>query len=192
MVRIPYVKQYNSPIDSHCKSAKASSRAAKQVPLVEVGLTKILLIVDYMGIITLCSHIELGVGILASSFPSIRRLFLATRNGGSYGTGPSEVSAKANTDDLVTFGGTNKSRSKNRRGPSVSHERFRNPTDLGISLTTVQGRQNSEWTRLQDGDSDKEIILPKDKGIRAEYTFSVEVDAASRMELERSQQRAEV
>jgi len=164
MVRIPYVKQYNSPIDSHY----------------------------YMGIITLCSHIELGVGILASSFPSIRRLFLATRNGGSYGTGPSEVSAKANTDDLVTFGGTNKSRSKNRRGPSVSHERFRNPTDLGISLTTVQGRQNSEWTRLQDGDSDKEIILPKDKGIRAEYTFSVEVDAASRMELERSQQRAEV
>lgn len=145
-----------------------------------------------MGIVTLCSHIELGVGTLASSFPSIRRLFLATRNGGSYGSGPGDVSAKSNPDGLVTFGGSNKARSRNRRGPSVSHERFRNPTDLGISLTTVQGRQNSEWTRLQDGDSDKETILPRDKGIRAEYTFSVEVDAASRTEPDRPQERAEV
>ncbi|KXJ93359.1 hypothetical protein Micbo1qcDRAFT_232914 [Microdochium bolleyi] len=137
IIRIPYVRRYNQPNDSH------------------------------------------WVGILASSFPSMRRLFLAIKNEGSYASGAGELSAKSGPEGLITFGGTHGPRSKNRKGVSASHERFRNPTDLGISLTTVQGRQNSSWTRLQDGDSDKETILPKDNAIRAEYTFSVQVDAAT-------------
>jgi hypothetical protein len=54
---------------------------------------------------------------------------------------------------------------------------FRNPTDTGLSFATVHAK--GDWERLQDGDSDKGNLLEDNaeskRGIRADYTYSVEL-----------------
>lgn len=56
-------------------------------------------------------------------------------------------------------------------------KKFRNPTDQGMSFTTVHA--GNDWTRLEDRDSDtsREDIT----GIRAEYTYEVEMSRLSKV-----------
>lgn len=56
-------------------------------------------------------------------------------------------------------------------------KKFRNPTDQGISFTTVHA--GNDWTRLEDRDSEhsREDI----NGIRAEYTYEVEMSRLSKV-----------
>lgn len=93
------------------------------------------------------------MGLIASSVPPIRKLFKGK---------PAESSGGATPDhkSLVTFGSA----------PVRPDKRFRNPTDQGMSFSSVHA---GDWTRLQDRDSDasREDIA----GIRAEYTYEVEM-----------------
>ena len=135
---------------------------------------------DWCAMIVFCSIIESSIGIIASSFPSVRRFVRRLRNNG---TDPTENNYQPNTDDIITFGGGGGSggaSSKHQgRGSKTSRSAFHNPTDKGISLTTVKGRTHGEsWERLNDGDSDKRDLLRREsvKGIRALYTYTVEVE----------------
>lgn len=113
---------------------------------------------------------------MASSFPSLRRFYRRLQNkevGGEGGLTP-------NTDDIITFGaGGGSSKEGLGKGSRSARSGFRNPTDHGISLTTVQGRSHKDkWERLHDGDSDKSDLLRMEsvKGIRAQYTYTVEIE----------------
>ncbi|KAI1386874.1 uncharacterized protein F4822DRAFT_431740 [Hypoxylon trugodes] len=71
---------------------------------------------------------------------------------------------------LITFG----SLPNHDRG-SGSRTKFRNPTDVGFSLTTVHAQGN--WEQLKDGDPDKDPSAESGvhgSGIRADYTYAVE------------------
>ncbi|ROW07791.1 hypothetical protein VMCG_03345 [Cytospora schulzeri] len=112
----------------------------------------------WTGYIVFLSNIESAVGLIASSVPPMRKLFKGK---------PAESSSGAHTPDhksLVTFGSA----------PVRPDKRFRNPTDQGMSFTSVHA---GDWTRLHDRDSDtsRENIA----GIRAEYTYDVEMTRLS-------------
>lgn len=125
--------------------------------------------------IAFTSLIESSIGIMASSFPSLRRFYrrLLKKDVGDDG------GLTPNTDDIITFGASGPSKDGMGRGPRSSRNKFHNPTDMGISLTTVQGRSHKDkWERLNDGDSDKSNLLRMEsvKGIRAQYTYTVEIE----------------
>ncbi|KAK1988214.1 hypothetical protein LZ30DRAFT_700019 [Colletotrichum cereale] len=113
----------------------------------------------------LCSNVETGIGCIASSVPSLRRFIARTR--GKTDTSPSGSGTKS---VLFTIG----SKPLDQR----SRDRFRNPTDAGFSLSTVHGRGDETWERLQDGDSDKGDLLPVDHkgGIHAQYSYQVDIE----------------
>jgi hypothetical protein len=114
--------------------------------------------------IILCSNVETGIGCFASSIPSLRRYFHAG------GEGSSDPNSKRTTaTKLVTVGGS--------RRPRV-RESFRNPTDIGFSLSTVHhGRTEDSWERLQDGSSDKSVTPIDPKGIYAERSYAVDIES---------------
>ncbi|KAF4447209.1 hypothetical protein F53441_9257 [Fusarium austroafricanum] len=55
---------------------------------------------------------------------------------------------------------------------------FTNPTDRGITSTQIK-RGDNNWERLSDEDSDKEILVNGQNGIRADFTYSVEMESYS-------------
>lgn len=114
----------------------------------------------------LCSNIETGIGCIASSVPSLRRLIARSR-GTTESTNPSGSGTKTG---LFTIG--------SKPLEPRSRDRFRNPTDVGFSLSTVHGRNDETWERLQDGDSDKGDLLPSDQkgGIHAQYSYQVDIE----------------
>lgn len=115
----------------------------------------------------LCSNIETGIGCIASSVPSLRHFFKRNNDGSS---GPSNKRSGTGTQ-LVTVGG---SRQQRRLRDS-----FRNPTDLGFSLSTVHhGRAEDSWERL-DGDSDKSEAPIDPKRIYAERSYAVDIESES-------------
>jgi len=59
-------------------------------------------------------------------------------------------------------------------GRKGGNRSYRNPTDLGISMATVQSRGDGDWSRLQDESFDKEDVENL-KGIRADYTYEVDL-----------------
>lgn len=127
--------------------------------------------------IVFCSLIESSIGIMASSLPSLRRVVRRIKHADASGD---SAEYRANTDDIITFGAGGSS--KEGRGARGG---FCNPTDAGISLTTVQGRSYKDnWTRLHDSDSDR------GQGIKAQYTYAVEVeeDSDGRRSTERRRQ----
>ncbi|KAJ6444538.1 integral membrane protein [Purpureocillium lavendulum] len=139
MVRIPYVNRFASPTD----------------------------LKFWVAHIMLCSDIETGIGCIATSVPSIRRLFRSNPSASS------TQNSNPARNSMWTFG----SRSTNK----LPGDRFNNPTDQGFSLATVHARPaDDSWQRL-DGDSDSGNLLPGDsaKGIRAEYAYEVEVERES-------------
>ncbi|KAF2626840.1 hypothetical protein BU25DRAFT_411368 [Macroventuria anomochaeta] len=115
----------------------------------------------------LCSNIETGIGCIASSVPSLRHFFRSNSDGSS---GPSNKRSGTGTQ-LVTVGG---SRQQRRLRDS-----FRNPTDIGFSLSTVHhGRADDNWERL-DGDSDKSDAPIDPKRIYAEQSYAVDIESDS-------------
>jgi hypothetical protein len=172
IIRIPYLQHYDTDHDKHY----------------------------WIAPIVLFSLIETGVGCMAASFPSLRRFYHRQKGINTQASALSGVN-----DDIITFGGSGgggkKSRLTWRRrngetggsngGKEVDSQSrtrsFRNPTDLGISLTTVQGsarRGDQEWERLEDGDSshsDERELVKKNKasegGIRKHSTYEVDVQS---------------
>lgn len=175
IVRIPYVQRYSDIKDQHY----------------------------YIAVVVLCSLVETGIGCVASSFPSLRRLVLRTWYGqtsSSEGNSGNNNNQGNNIEDrnlgLITFGS---------KPPAEHHNRFRNPTDTGISLATVTqgsksggrdgGGDRSGWTKLHDDggeDSSSDIRgewlehagggggrrRRDEQGIRAEYSYQVESEPA--------------
>jgi hypothetical protein len=124
----------------------------------------------------LCSNIETGIGCIASSVPSLRRFFQRNGEGSS---GPSKRSGTGT--QLVTVGG---SRQQRRLRDS-----FRNPTEIGFSLSTVHhGRPSDNWERL-DGGSDKSDEPIDPKGIYAERSYAVDIESNSEMKRSHGWQR---
>lgn len=78
--------------------------------------------------IVLCSQIETGIGLIAPSLPHLRRLVMLHQS-----EQRRDASQPPNTDDIVTIGRLPRSRSQR-----FSRNLFKNPTDIGISLTTIQ------------------------------------------------------
>jgi hypothetical protein len=114
----------------------------------------------------LCSNIETGIGCIASSVPSLRHFL---RRNGDGSSGPSKRSGTGT--QLVTVGGSRQQRR--------IRDSFRNPTDIGFSLSTVHhGRVDDNWERL-DGDSDKSDAPIDPKRIYAERSYAVDIESDS-------------
>lgn len=89
----------------------------------------------------------------------------------------STATPHANT--LVTIGGGKIGNSSSKGGKRA----FTNPTDRGVTSTNIN-RGDNDWERLSDGDSDRGILADGQKGgIRADYTFAVELDSYSTRDL---------
>lgn len=125
----------------------------------------------------LCSNVETGIGCIASSVPSLRRFIARTRGATSQENSAPSRSNNTKTG-LFTFG--------SKPLDARSRDRYRNPTDVGFSLATVAGRDDSSWERLGgDGDSDKGDLLPPPGssgsakgGITAQYTYRVDIETS--------------
>ncbi|KAL7628345.1 hypothetical protein AAE478_002547 [Parahypoxylon ruwenzoriense] len=165
IIRAFYINRYNTPEDN---------------------------LLFWVGHIALFSNIEIGIGCVASSVPTLRRLFLR------HATPSSSTTDSHNNHNnwkkpwprsLVTFGSLPNNARPRGRG-SASRTRFRNPTDVGFSLTTVRAAAavapGSEWELLgdRDGDSDKGAgksvvaegsIHGDNNGIHTDYTYTVEL-----------------
>ncbi|KAK7744072.1 hypothetical protein SLS53_003590 [Cytospora paraplurivora] len=117
----------------------------------------------WTGFIVCLSNIESAVGMIASSVPPIRKLWKR---------GTPETTPIPNPKSLVTFGST-----PIRAKPAG--KKFRNPTDQGISFTSVHA--GGDWTRIQELDSDTSVSRDREEitGIRAEYTYEVEMTRLS-------------
>ncbi|KAK8044083.1 hypothetical protein PG993_004107 [Apiospora rasikravindrae] len=130
----------------------------------------------YEGFMVLFSNVETGIGLFASSLPSIRRAYLILiksegQNGSSGGgSGASDAKQHQGNTGIITIGGSG-SKPKSSR----SRNRFINPTDLGQSEAHVDG--GGEWERIGDDGSDKGILIPQDNGkrIRVDQSYAVEM-----------------
>ncbi|TGO14736.1 hypothetical protein BTUL_0049g00450 [Botrytis tulipae] len=119
---------------------------------------------DYTGFIVLLSNIETAIGCVASSIPTVGRFFMrnsAAKKSASEPDGPK---------DLVTFGSAPISARHNTKGRV-----FRNPTDTGTTFATVHAHGDGDWSRLHDGDSDHNPDLDTREGVRADYTYQVQL-----------------
>ncbi|ROW07897.1 hypothetical protein VMCG_03517 [Cytospora schulzeri] len=141
----------------------------------------------YIGYIVLFSNIESGIGCVATSLPAIRKFYMRLANKeNSEADSEGSTPPKGNTSNtLVTIGGGASAFSSRGRLPRGV---FSNPTDRGVSLATVQakgGGGDGDWEQLHDGEEDEMPLSPSRagkkgprqmKGIRADYTYSVELE----------------
>ncbi|KAH8671571.1 hypothetical protein BX600DRAFT_459305 [Xylariales sp. PMI_506] len=154
----------------------------------------------YVGFIMLFSNVETAIGCIATSVPTLRLLFVRGREGTESGIKTPDPIRGVGGKSFVTFGGTpvsaldnggiggnNENNNNNNNnhlksgGRSTRHI-FRNPTDTGLTFTTVHakgGGGGGDWELLQDGDSDKGGLLEETvrhhNGIRADYSYTVEL-----------------
>ncbi|KAK8070228.1 hypothetical protein PG994_006844 [Apiospora phragmitis] len=136
----------------------------------------------YEGFMMLFSNVETGIGLFASSLPSIRRAYLIFFQGqhdggdgsGGHGHsgGPSDDDHHLGNTGIVTIGGTG-GKAGSRTKSSRSRNRFVNPTDLGQSEAHVDG--GGAWERLGDDGSDKRMLMPNDKNIHVNQSYAVEM-----------------
>lgn len=163
---LPGVMVWNTPMKIRQKilivvllsfGSVASVTTMVRTPFISHYWTPLVDLNYWTGYIVFLSNIESAVGLIASSVPPMRKLFRGK---------PAEASSGATPDhkSLVTFGSA----------PVRADKKFRNPTDQGMSFTSVHA---GDWTRLHDRDSDasREDIA----GIRAEYTYEVEMTRLS-------------
>ncbi|KAI1372056.1 hypothetical protein F4677DRAFT_273603 [Hypoxylon crocopeplum] len=122
-------------------------------------------LVYWVAYVTLWSHLESGIGLIAGSVPVLQKLIMSrVKKATSHAT--------PTLPDIVTYGSV---------PPKVLANRavFRNPTDTGFSVASVHAnRRSRDWERLEDDSSLQ--------GIRADYTYEVElsqVAPASQSEL---------
>ncbi|KAK7931056.1 hypothetical protein PG985_001768 [Apiospora marii] len=143
----------------------------------------------YCGYMVLFSNVETGIGLFASSLPSMRRAYLilvkheGPGSGSSGGHNSSGLSGgrQPNNSGIITIGGSggaivgNNNKSKSSR----IRTRFINPTDLGQSEAHIDG--GGDWERLHDDGSDKGILVPQhDKtNIRVDQSYAVEMHPVS-------------
>lgn len=151
MIRAPYIEHYWTPTDN----------------------------LDYWtGHIVLLSNLESAIGCIASSAPTFRKFGRrrAAHHKGSDKLRSSQEGGKPlprhQPKSLITFG------SLPVRNYS-STKMFRNPTDQGVSYASVQAG-GGNWNRLPDGTDTSEGTRdeeeePEFDGIRAEYTYEVEL-----------------
>ncbi|KAI1506235.1 hypothetical protein F5X99DRAFT_127774 [Biscogniauxia marginata] len=92
----------------------------------------------WVGHIALFSNIEIGIGCIAGSVPTLRRLFLRNR---SLDENVQQQPNHFIPMSLLTYGGT----PINGRG-AKSRSKFRHPTDVGFSLSTVHTK--GDWEQL--------------------------------------------
>lgn len=125
--------------------------------------------------IVLCSHVETGIGLVAPSLPHLRRLWMIHISGTAQDT-----PQPPNTDDIVTIGRF--PRSKTRKFATDS---FKNPTDVGISLTTIQANADGTKTwRSTQGvhhggglDDDGKLLERREGGgIETVHSYTVEYE----------------
>ncbi|KAK8085781.1 hypothetical protein PG997_007052 [Apiospora hydei] len=141
----------------------------------------------YEGYMVLFSNVETGIGLFASSLPSIRRAYLIfikpegqDGSSGGGGSGASDSKHHQGNAGIITIGGSGggmpgASGRRSQPKSSRSRSRFINPTDLGQSEAHIDG--GGEWERLGDDGSDKGILIPhsNDKGIRVDQSYAVEM-----------------
>ncbi|KAK7743614.1 hypothetical protein SLS53_004149 [Cytospora paraplurivora] len=187
IARAPFITRYADPTDNLKCEYPSSPNPVQIIPRRSLSHTRA--IPDYVGFIVLFSNIESGIGCVATSLPAIRKLYmrLAKKEGtedNDTSNTPKSNGSKSKT--LVTIGGGG--------SPFASRGRLARGVNRGVSLTTVQARGagdgdgDGDWEQLQDGDSDEIPLSPsKDgkgsrplRGIRAEYTYSVELEAVGR------------
>ena len=159
IARAPFISHYSTPEDNLlCKFSPISppepGQSRSHFPLAV-----------WVGFIVLFSNVELGIGCIASSLPSVRHL----------------------VNHLLGRETTQKSTDYNSSGANSNaaarSRQFHNPTDAGQTHATVRV-SGGEWVRLHDGDSDKGTLLPgkgvNNKqsmgGIRMDYTYAVELE----------------
>lgn len=188
IARAPFITRYADPTDNlkcECPSLPVLSRQTDRQHRSHVSHTQN--IPDYIGYIVLFSNIESGIGCVATSLPAIRKLYMRhAKKEGTEGNNSGDTPGTDGSKDraLVTIGGSG--------SPFASRGRLARGVNRGVSLTTVQARGagdgEGDWERLQDGYSDEIPLSPsKDgkgsrplRGIRAEYTYSVELEAVGR------------
>lgn len=145
MIRAPFIQHYWTPLDN---------------------------LNYWTGYIVLLSNIESAIGCITSSVPAVRKL--KGRSTGAHKAPRSDPTplGGAHPGDhksLVTFG------SLPARNNTPSAMRFRNPTDQGVNFSSVH--TSRDWTRLGDADSEGTAHddEPEFGGIRAEYSYQVEL-----------------
>ncbi|KAK6072572.1 integral membrane protein [Seiridium cupressi] len=131
----------------------------------------------YIGYIVLLSSVETGIGCIAASLPSTRAFYLRVR-----GLDSSKPASTPNAKSLVTIGGGIVD--GNRSVPN--RKVFTKSTDRSTTTACVVGGAG-DWERLHDDDSDKGILLNgKNRGIRADYSYAVELEPVKTSRPERS------
>lgn len=142
IVRTPYLKYYLVQTDRLCQYLHTLKIA--------FGLTH----ADWNGHITIWSLLESGIGIIASSLPALRSLFMKYLENTRYGSGnKSSAANRSGSKQLQAIGGS-------AHKPSI-------PLD-----TLTSGRASGQWNRLEDDASSKGIIVQ-------EKTFNIEYESLS-------------
>lgn len=158
IARAPFISHYSNPTDNLlCKSSSTSPPNKRQC------LAHTFSPAVWVGFIVLFSNVELGIGCIASSLPSIRHLF-------------NQVTGRETSQKSTGYNSSGANGSAGARS-----RQFHNPTDAGQTHATVRV-SGGDWVRLHDGDSDKGTLLPgkgvQNKqsmgGIRMDYTYAVE------------------
>jgi hypothetical protein len=122
---------------------------------------------DYIGYIVLLSCVEIGIGCVAASLPSVLLLYKRVR-------GQESQSSPTPRDDntLITIGG-----GRIGEGSTKEPKRTFSITDRN-AISTHINCGNKNWERLSDVESDKGIIVGRGKGaITEDYTSSVELES---------------
>lgn len=163
-----------SVTDTTLQRPSASITTMIRAPFIQHYWTPLDNLNYWTGYIVLLSNVESAIGCITSSVPALRKLkrsmkpqrgSLPTPLGGGGGANPEHKS-------LVTFGSL-----PARNAPSAM--RFRNPTDQGVNFSSVH--TSRDWTRLGDADSESTAHYdePELGGIRAEYSYQVELTQLS-------------
>lgn len=128
----------------------------------------------WCGFMVLFSNIEIGIGLFASSLPSVRRVYRSTMKQDH----SLPESSKSQSHQLSTFGGSG------LYAKGSSARRGHNDTVIGADGSKGQGYRPGDWERLTDEGSDKGILVDdhtpstdfKEHGkgqIRVNQTFEV-------------------
>jgi hypothetical protein len=134
MVRIPFVNKFEDSMDLPCTYYIDPRSTNHQ-------LTTPFTV--WVAHIILCSNIETGIGCVASSVPSLRHFFRSDTSEGN--SAPTKKRSAGASKTFFTIGSQPCDRSR--------RSSFRNPTDIGFSLSTVTNGNKESWERLHDGDS---------------------------------------
>lgn len=124
----------------------------------------------WVGHLILFSNMETGIGCIATSLPQLRLLWVRTVGTGNTSKNQSQGRSNGNNNNsnnrhLVTIGSAPISGRKKGHATLASANQ---------TFATVYAQGDGEWEPL-DNNSDKGLVDGSKKGIRAEYSFAVEM-----------------